>query len=128
MIGPIVAAAATTAAAYSAGYPSFFIAGIKTEPVADASATADPETPAIIILATMLTWDSPPLTWPKRAEEKSTSLLVIPPVFMRSPARMKKGIARNPKESSMPIILSRDNRDAELMVKDQNIDNGGKSY
>jgi len=51
MICPHVAAAPVRAAEKSAGYLSFFMAGMSTPPMAEASATQDPDTPANIMLA-----------------------------------------------------------------------------
>jgi len=73
MIGPIVAAAAVTAAAKPAPYPWRFMAGIRTEPVALASASAVPENPAMITFVTMTTYASPPRMWPTTAVAKATS-------------------------------------------------------
>jgi hypothetical protein len=73
------------------------MAGMRTEPMAEVSATADPETPAKIMETTIFTWLSPPWIWPIMAVEKPTSRRVIPPAFIRSPARMKKGTHRKAK-------------------------------
>ena len=42
-------------------YPCFSIAGINIEPIADVSATAEPERPAKRIDERIFTWASPPL-------------------------------------------------------------------
>jgi len=42
------------------GYPSFSICGIITEPIADVSATAEPEMPLRKVVATTLTSERPP--------------------------------------------------------------------
>jgi hypothetical protein len=55
--------------------------------------------PAKNILATTFTNANPPLTYPKRMLQKLMSLLLIPPAFIRFPAKMKKGTARRGKES-----------------------------
>ena len=60
IMGPIMAEATVTAALKSAWYPSFFMAGINTDPRAAVSAVAEPDMPAKIMLANMLTWASPP--------------------------------------------------------------------
>ena len=46
MIGPITELAAVIAAANFFEYPCFSIAGINIEPIAEVSATAEPESPA----------------------------------------------------------------------------------
>ena len=43
------------------------------------------------------TWPSPPGMWPTSARAKRKIRLVIPPVFIRLPARMKKGTASSVK-------------------------------
>ena len=74
-------------------YPSLTMEGIRTFPRAEASATADPETPDRNISATMRVWAKPPRICPTRRLEKRTSRSVTPPRFIRSPARMKRGMA-----------------------------------
>ena len=51
----------------------------------------------MIMLVTTVTWPSPPRICPTRHWAKWTRRCVIPPVFMRLPARMKKGIASSVK-------------------------------
>ena len=46
------------------------------------------------------TWPSPPFTCPTSAFAKRKMRLVIPPVFIRLPARMKNGTAR----SVIPVV------------------------
>ena len=41
----------------------------------------------------MLTWPRPPRTWPISEPAKATMRLAMPPRTIRSPAKMKKGIA-----------------------------------
>ena len=55
MTGPMVEAAPTRAAEKILGYPAFTMAGIRTAPVPVASATADPDMPAMIMLVTTVT-------------------------------------------------------------------------
>src|SRR5665647_2579528 len=76
MIGPIVEAAAVTAAAKGAGNPDFTMAGIRIEPVAAASATAEPDMPAMIMFTTMATWAKPPVIQPTMAVANLTILTV----------------------------------------------------
>ena len=56
MIGPIMELALVTAAENRSEYPSFFMAGKNIAPNAEVSATADPLSPAKIILDRILTW------------------------------------------------------------------------
>ena len=84
-----------TAAANAPGYPFFFIAGIKIEPSAATSATADPEISAKNIEVAMLIMLKPPLINPTRAEAKAINLLDMPALFIIDPARINNGIAIN---------------------------------
>ena len=74
------------------------------EPSADASATDEPEMPAMIMLPTMEMLARPPRRRPTRALQKMISRWVVPPAFMRWPARMKKGMAIKGKES-IPVNI-----------------------
>ena len=65
-IGPTTPAAATTVAENRLGKPRFFMRGIRVEPMAVASATAEPVMPAKNIEARMATWASPPVIQPTR--------------------------------------------------------------
>ncbi len=56
----IVAAAALLAAANPAGYPSRFCQGMSTDPSAEASDTAEPETPPNTTEPTTVVLASPP--------------------------------------------------------------------
>jgi hypothetical protein len=80
------------------------MAGMRTEPMAEVSATAEPETPLKIMEAAIFTWLSPPWIWPIMAVEKPTSRRVIPPAFIRSPARMKNGTHKKAKLFRNSII------------------------
>ena len=100
MMGPIVAEEAMTAAAISGGYFAFFIAGMRIVPVAAASATEEPDIPAMIMLTTTETLASPPVMCPTRARANLTRRSVTPPFSINSPASMKRGTARSGKESS----------------------------
>ena len=51
----------------------------------------------MIMLVTTVTCPRPPRICPTRHWAKWTRRLVMPPVFIRLPARMKKGIARRVK-------------------------------
>ena len=100
MIGPIMAAQASTAAANSGRYPSRFMAGIIIEPMAARSARPEPESADMNMLATIPAWASPPRRWPTRARERPTRRSVIPATFMSSPATTKSGTASSGKLSS----------------------------
>jgi len=103
--GPQQAALAMITAEKSALYPSFFIAGIKTDPMAVASATAEPDRPAKNMLAKTLTSPRAPRNRPTRRFEKWMSLWVIPPPLMIDPARIKKGMHNNGSFSIPAITL-----------------------
>jgi hypothetical protein len=66
MIGPMTPAAATTLAENSGGKPRLFIRGMRVEPMAVASATADPVIPAKNMEAMIATCARPPLIHPTR--------------------------------------------------------------
>ena len=70
-----------------------------------ASAVAEPDIPAKMMEATTQTWPSPPVMWPTQVRAKSKRRLVIPPVFMMLPARMKRGIASKVKLSTVVNIF-----------------------
>ena len=58
-----------------------------------ASASAAPEIPAKIMLASTLTWARPPLMLPTTQLAKSKIFWVMPRAFIILPARMKNGTA-----------------------------------
>ena len=93
MMGPMIEDAAVTAAANRRVYPSFSMAGIRIEPSAEVSATAEPLKPANMMEDRMFTWASPPRRWPTTAFANRTSRAVMSPTFMIWPASMKSGIA-----------------------------------
>ena len=66
-----------------------FIAGTRIEPIAEVSATDEPETPAKTMLETTEAWPSPPRQWPTTVSANSTSRFEMPPRAISSPARMK---------------------------------------
>ena len=80
------------------------IAGIITAPVAETSATAEPEIPPNIMLESTVTMPSPPSTRPTAAEAKSTIRSAMPPRCITSPAKTKKGIASKVK-MLMPAVI-----------------------
>jgi hypothetical protein len=75
------------------------MAGIMMEPMAAVSAAVDPEIPEKKISDTMETIPNPFLKWPTKAWARLTSLIEIPPVSIKAPARIKKGTAKRGKES-----------------------------
>ena len=93
MTGPMVDEAAVMAAENFHSYPLSFMAFISIMPSPAASATAAPDMPEKIMLAMTLTWPRPPQMCPTRARAKRNIRSVIPPVFIRLPARMKNGMA-----------------------------------
>jgi hypothetical protein len=68
--------------------------------MAAVAAIADPVTAAKIIEATIVTIPNPPGQCPTRDSEKLVSLFDIPPAAIRSPARIKRGIAMKAKLST----------------------------
>ena len=94
MITAMVADEEVTAAAKGPGYPLCFIAGIKIEPRAATSATAEPDISAKNMEAAILTIASPPRIKPISAEANAISLREIPPVFIMAPAKINNGMAR----------------------------------
>ena len=93
MMGPMIEDAAVTAAANRRVYPSRSMAGIRIEPRAEVSATAEPLKPANMMEDRMFTWASPPRRWPTTAFANRTRRAVMSPTFMIWPASMKSGIA-----------------------------------
>src|SRR5699024_8003042 len=87
---PIWEDAAVMAAEYLELYPCLTIAGIIIVPVAEVSATAEPETPPKNILSTTFVAESPPGKNPTIASAKSTNRLVTPPFSMIFPVKIKK--------------------------------------
>ena len=63
-MGPITDDAAVSAAEKSLGYPHFSISGINTLPIAEVSATAEPDNPAKMTEAQILTRARPALNLP----------------------------------------------------------------
>src|SRR5438034_6254197 len=92
-----VAADDITAAASGAGYPFAFMPGIRIEPNAAMSATAEPEISAKNIEAPIDTCASPPRAQPNNDEANAISRREMPDAFMIAPARMNKGIASSGK-------------------------------
>ena len=93
MITASVAEEDVTAAANSLVYPARFIEGIRTEPSAATSATADPEISAKKRDVPIVTIDRPPRTKPISAEVRAISRREMPLAFMIDPARMNSGTA-----------------------------------
>ena len=91
MTGQQVDATEVSPAQKPDGYPSFFMAGIKREPTAEVPAMAEPDTVPNSIQASTSTMARPPLTWPTKDCAQATSRLVIPPLAMIFPARIKNG-------------------------------------
>ena len=91
--GPMVEEPAVMPALKRWGKPASSMAFISIMPRPAASATAAPDMPEKMTEETMLTWPRPPGQWPTMALAKLKIRSVIPPVFMRLPARMKNGMA-----------------------------------
>src|SRR5512139_1301210 len=71
--------------------------GIMTEPMAEVSATADPERLPKNMQATELTMESPPGNRPTKRLAKSTMRFASPPAPSNWPVMMKNGMARSEK-------------------------------
>ena len=69
--------------------------GIMTPPMAEVSATGEPETPPNKVDATTFASPRPPFQWPTKLRAKFTILSAIPPCNISSPEKIKKGMARN---------------------------------
>ncbi len=69
------------------------MAGIRMLPKAEVSATEEPEMPPKIMEATMFTSPRPPWKGFKSCRQKLMIRLVMPPVFISSPASINKGMA-----------------------------------
>src|SRR6266852_7050006 len=91
---PCTEAAIVTLVENTRGYPEFYICGIITEPIAEASATDDPEIPLIKVVAMMLTSERPPRRRkrPTITLAKATRRRAMPPSAMIAPASTKNGI------------------------------------
>ena len=100
MMTPMVPDAAVIAAAKEASYFLSFMEGTINEPIADTVAGPEPEMAAKNIQAKTVTIAKPPVIKPTKLSAKFTSRREIPPLHIRDPARIKKGIARSGKESS----------------------------
>lgn len=74
------------------------------EPMAEASATAEPVMPPKNIQLRMLAWASPPVMRATNNSEKSSRRRVMPDVFINSPASTKNGTAMSGK-TSIPVNI-----------------------
>src|SRR5438270_3074124 len=97
MMTASVADEESTAAENSLLYPLLFMAGMRIDPSAAASATADPEISAKNIEVTMVTWASAPRMNPRSAEESAIRRREIPDAFMIAPAKTNSGMAMSGK-------------------------------
>ena len=78
IMGPMTDEAAVMAADISRGYPRFSISGMNTRPMAEVSATADPESPAKITDAHTLTRAIPARNLPTNRLARAIILEVMP--------------------------------------------------
>src|SRR5665647_632232 len=74
------------------------------DPIADVSAAPEPDTPANIILETILTCAMPPRNLPTRKLAKLTIFLDNPPTVIKFPANIKNGIASIVYELRVPYV------------------------
>src|SRR5699024_4725536 len=97
---PIEPAEAVIAAANPLSYFFSFIEGIIKEPIAATVAGPEPEIAAKNILANTVTIAKPPAIKPINTVAKFKSLFEIPPWLIKTPDKIKKGIAIKGKLSS----------------------------
>ena len=95
-----------TLVAKTRGKPALTICGIITEPIAEVSATDEPEIQPNKVDANMLTKAKPPRIKPTNTLAKLISRFAIPPSAMMPPANTKNGIASKEKSSVPSEILS----------------------
>ncbi len=119
MITASVAEDDITAAAYGVEYPFAFISGMRIEPSAATSATAEPEISAKNIDAPIVTIAKPPLTNPTSAEAKAISRCEIPEAFMIAPASTNSGIAMSgnlvvPENNTSAMLGTASNPDVNI--------------
>src|SRR5687768_15106308 len=100
------AAEDVTAAESGAPYPRFFMAGMRIEPIAATSATAEPEISAKNIETPIVTMASPPRMNPRIAETKPMRRWEMPVAFMIAPARTNIGMAMS-ENCPAPLYMSR---------------------
>ena len=100
MIGPMDPAAACKAVAKPMLYFFSLIAGSRIEPIAAVSAVEEPVMPAKTMDARTQTMARLPLIKPMHALANATILFDIPPVSIKFPASMKRGMAMIGQESS----------------------------
>src|SRR5687767_8815344 len=81
--------------------------GIIVEPMAETSATVEPEMPEKMYSATTTAIDRPPRTQPTSTCASRTSRTAMPPVSMSAPASMKRGMASSTKESTPSNVCLR---------------------
>ena len=83
-----------TLVAKTRGYPLLSICGIITEPIAEVSATDEPDMPLRSVVASTLTTESPPRTRinPTSTSANATMRRAMPPSAMMAPASTKNGM------------------------------------
>jgi hypothetical protein len=106
---PCTEAAIVTLVEKTRGQPDFSICGIITDPIADASATDDPEMPLMNVVAIMLTSDSPPRSRnsPTRTLANATSRRAMPPSATAAPKKVSTMLNRIAIGSGQDAALSR---------------------
>jgi hypothetical protein len=98
---PMVPAAAVIAVANPSLYCFSFIDGIIKEPIAETVAGPDPDIAAKNMQANIVTKANPPVIQPTKLSAKLTNLLDIPQLYIKLPAKIKKGIAKRGKLSKV---------------------------
>ena len=95
MIGPIPDEAAVMATENPLSQPASFIALISRAPRPPASAIAEPDMPAKIILARTFAWPRPPGICPIAFSAKPNILSLNPISFIAQPTKTKAGTAKS---------------------------------
>ena len=103
-MSPVGAEAILAAAANLRSYPSFSSRGIITPPTAMEAATEEPDMDPNSVLPRILVWARPPGIKPTNSLAKLISFWAIPPEFIRTPHKIKKGTAIKEKLST-PVII-----------------------
>ena len=101
---PVGADAIFTQVANAGSYPSSSSIGAMMPPIAEAAATAEPDSAPKNMLASTLVCAREPGIRPDSSWANRISLLAMPPLFMILPASMNKGTARREKLST-PLFI-----------------------
>lgn len=98
--GAMMPPAAISPAERPTSYPAARIMGMSSAASAAVSATAEPDSDAMMMAAMTATEAKPPRKCPTQAMARFTMRRLSPPAFMNSPANKKNGTASNGKLSA----------------------------